>query len=62
MPNAEIKSILHTEKIPYWKIAAKIGVHENTILRKLRSELSEADRAAFEKAISEIKAEKTKTA
>lgn len=58
MPNAKIKAILKAEKIAYWEIAAKFGVHENTILRKLRFELSEADRAAFERAISEIKAEK----
>lgn len=55
--NADIKQLLKAERIPYWKIAAKMGVHENTILRKLRLELSDSEKQAFKKAISEIKAE-----
>ena len=62
MNNQEIKAKLRAEKIPYWRIAEKLGVHENTVLRKLRSELSEADRAAFETAIDELTAAQKETA
>ena len=58
MANAEIRAILKNEKIPFWKIADKFGVHENTILRRMRHELSKAEKQTFLKAINEIIAEK----
>ncbi|MBQ1537625.1 MAG: hypothetical protein IIZ73_04815 [Ruminococcus sp.] len=58
MLSSEIKEMLKNEKIPYWKIADALGVHENTIVRKLRHELSDVDRERFENAIAEIKANK----
>lgn len=62
MPNTEIRAVLKAEKIPYWRIADKLGVHENTILRRMRYELSDADRENILRAISEIKADKKETA
>lgn len=61
MNNVEIRAELKAAKIPYWKIADILGVHENTIMRKLRHELTENDRTRFESAIALIKA-KEKTA
>ena len=61
MNNVEIKAELKAAKIPYWKIADILGVHENTIMRKLRHELTDSDRMCFESAIALIKA-KEKTA
>ena len=61
MTNTEIKAELKAANIPYWKIADKIGVHENTIVRRMRKELSEADKEQITKAIAEIKAEQKKT-
>lgn len=58
MSNSELRAELKTARIPYWKIAEKLGVHENTVVRRMRTELSEADRKAFYAAIAEIKAEK----
>lgn len=58
MLSSEIKEMLKNEKIPYWKIADALGVHENTIVRMLRHELSEENKERFEKAIAEIKAAK----
>lgn len=58
---AEIKKLLKAEKIPYWLIADELGVHENTVLRKLRHDLSDSDKASFEQAIERIRA-KRKTA
>ncbi len=61
MANAEFKSLLHSEKIFYWELADALGVCENTIVRRLRKELSEQDKAEFSRAIERIKA-KRKTA
>lgn len=58
MSNSELRAELKAAKIPYWQIAGKLGVHENTIVRRMRTELSDADRKAFYDAIAEIKAEK----
>ena len=58
MTNTEIRAELKAAKIPYWKIADKLGVHENTIIRRMRKELSEDDRKKFLAAIDTIKTEK----
>ena len=58
MTNAEIRTELKSAKIPYWRIADKLGVHENTIVRRMRKELSEDDRKKFLAAIDTIKTEK----
>ena len=55
MSNTEIRAELKAAKIPYWKIADKLGVHENTIIRRMRKELSNEDKARFNAAIAEIK-------
>lgn len=57
MTNADIRAELKAAKIPYWKIADKLGVHENTIVRRIRKELSEEDCKRFRAAIAEIKKE-----
>ncbi|MBO5449294.1 MAG: hypothetical protein J5994_08185 [Ruminococcus sp.] len=56
MANEKLRKELKRLKIPYWQIASILGIHENTVMRKLRFELSDTDKAAFEKAISEITA------
>lgn len=58
MANKEIKQLLKTEKIAYWQIGEVLGVHENTICRKLRKELTSQEKEQFLQAISELK-EKT---
>lgn len=57
MSNTEIRAELKAAKIPYWKIADKLGVHENTIIRRMRKELSEEESKRFRAAIAEIKKE-----
>lgn len=58
MTNKEIREVLKAEHIPYWQVADVLGVHENTVIRKMRHELSSADKEAFLKAITEIKSKK----
>lgn len=57
MVNDKIKAELKAAKIPYWKIADKLGVHENTIVRRMRKELCGTDRKLIIQAIREIKRE-----
>ena len=45
--NSEIRTAMQNNKIPAWAIGAEIGVHENTVLRRLRFELSEKEKKVF---------------
>lgn len=52
--NHEIRSRLRALNIPLWMLAEKIGVHENSIIRWLRTDLGEDRRKAIEGAIQKI--------
>ena len=41
-------------QIPVYAVAAVMGVHENTVFRRLRFELSEEEKAEFKKIINEL--------
>lgn len=58
--NTDIRTALKTAKIPIWACAAVIGVHENTLLRKLRFELSEQEKKPIFEAIERIKENESK--
>ena len=58
MANHEVKSLMKDNRISYWKLGDILGIHENTVLRKLRHELSKEERERFIAAIEEIKAQK----
>ncbi len=45
--NLELKMMLKREKIPYWQLAEKLKVHENTIVRRMHSELSAEEKFVF---------------
>lgn len=55
--NKEIREALRSAKIPIWRLAYSVGVHENTMLRRLRIELSESEKAEYLKIIKKIKKE-----
>ena len=55
--NAELRAQCRAAEIPMWKIGQIIGVSEMTIYRWLRTELPEEKRAAFRRAIDQIKSE-----
>lgn len=44
-------------KIPYWMIAEKLSIHENTIVRWFRQELSDKKKERISQAIKEVKQE-----
>lgn len=58
--NTDIRAALKTANIPIWACAAAMGVHENTLLRRLRIELSNEDKQPIFEAIERIRAEKQK--
>lgn len=56
--NSEIRTAMLKNKIPAWAIGAQIGVHENTILRRLRFELPEQEKRKYLSIIDKLSAEK----
>lgn len=52
--NIEIREMLKEKHVPVYAVAAKMGVHENTIFRKLRFELSEAEKKTLRNIIDDI--------
>lgn len=57
--NSEIRTAMQNNKIPAWAIGAEIGVHENTVLRRSRFELSEQEKQKYLSIIDKLSAEKT---
>ena len=58
--NLEIRTAMQKNKIPAWAIGTEIGVHENTILRRLRFELPEQEKQKYLTIINKLSAEKRK--
>lgn len=52
--NTEIRAMLKEKQIPVYAVAAVMGVHENTVFRKLRFELPEDEKATFRRIINEL--------
>jgi transposase len=55
--NSDIKEAM--TGIPRWAVAEKLGVHENTIYRMLRKELTNKERQAILNAVKAAKKELT---
>ncbi len=53
--NPEIRNAMKAYCIPFWKIGDKIGVHEGTLARWMRRELSEEKKTLIMAAINELK-------
>ena len=58
MANQSIRRYAKSRGVFFWEIALFLGVSENTITRKLRTELSEDDAAKFKYAIDQISKQK----
>ncbi|MBQ8296344.1 MAG: hypothetical protein IJX77_01010 [Ruminococcus sp.] len=52
--NTDIRAMMKGNRVPAWAVASVLGVHENTVLRKLRFELPEQDKQTFRRIISEL--------
>ena len=52
--NERLKEIMYQHRIPQWKLAKQIGVSENTVQRKLRSEMDDETYKAYLNAAEDI--------
>lgn len=52
--NVEIREAMKTAKVPVWAIAEELGVHENTVLRSMRTELPEQIKQQYIEIIQRI--------
>ena len=59
MANKKIKQQAKASKVYLWEIALKMGIAENTLLRKLRIELSDEESSKIMHLIDVISKEKT---
>jgi len=59
LANSEIRALMREKRIPVYAVAAVLGVHENTVFRKLRVELPEKDKTEFKRIINELSARNT---
>jgi len=50
-----IKQIIKENHLPYWKIAEVMGIHENTLIRRLRHEPDGTMRQEILEAINKLK-------
>ena len=58
--NADIRKMLKEKQIPVYAVAAVMGVHENTVFRRLRFELPDDEKATFRRIIEELAARQAK--
>ena len=55
--NADIRLLMKEKKVPVYAVGSAMGVHENTVFRRLRFELSEDDKQTFRRIINELSAQ-----
>lgn len=60
MDSLELKDLAYRNRVSLWMIADRIGVHENTLVRWLRHDLSEEKQHLILDAINAIITERTK--
>lgn len=57
LANQDIRALMREKKVPVYAVGAAMGVHENTVFRRLRFELPEQDKQAFIRIINELAAQ-----
>ncbi|MEH7308238.1 hypothetical protein [Neobacillus drentensis] len=55
--NREIRMLIKQAGIHTWQVAEKLGIHENTLFRKLRKELNDEGKRLVFEVIDQIMAE-----
>lgn len=55
--NADIRALMREKKVPVYAVGAVMGLHENTVFRRLRIELPEQDKQEFIRIIDELAAQ-----
>ena len=57
--NADVRKAMKDNHVPAWAVGAALGVHENTVLRRLRFELPEQDKQTFFQIIDNLAKQST---
>lgn len=52
--NTDIREAMRSKKIPVYAVADVMGIHENTLFRRLRYELSEQEKQKYFCIINEL--------
>ncbi|WP_338782417.1 hypothetical protein [Metabacillus sp. FJAT-52054] len=55
MKNLELRNEIKRSRLYYYEVAAYLGVHENTLYRLLRSDLSGEQKEKIRNAIKQLK-------
>ena len=58
MKNEEIRQAIEAAGVKYWQVAEKLRLYDGTFSRKLRKELSAAEKDRVMQAIADAEAEK----
>lgn len=59
-PNTEIRNVIDNSSFFTWQIAQRLGVHENTFYRWMRTEMTGEKKEKVMAAIAELKQESQK--
>lgn len=59
--NLDIRAELKSKRIPVYAVADVMGVHENTVFRLLRHDLSEVKKQEIKRIINELSAKNEAT-
>lgn len=54
LANQDIRELMREKKVPVYAVGAAMGVHENTVFRRLRFELPEQEKQTFRRIINEL--------
>lgn len=57
LANQDIRALMREKKVPVYAVGAAMGVHENTVFRRLRFELPEQEKQTFRRIINELSAQ-----
>lgn len=57
--NIDAREAMKEKHIPTWGVALVLGVHENTVLRRIRTELSSENKQNYIRIIDELAKENT---
>lgn len=60
MTNKEIRAIMKQEKIFIWQIAEVLSIHETTMIKRFRTEMSDKQKQEVISAIEEIRLDRLK--
>lgn len=60
MDNNTLRNLLKREKIYMWEVADKLGIHETTLIKKFRRELTKDQQLQIISAIESIKLSRMK--